>query len=437
MNPFLSPKFGPNAQTQNATKNQSNPFMAPKFSAPKTLNNVVSPKPIPGISEPKTGGFMNLGQMKEDWKKTGKGVENILPAVGATVGAIGGGALGTAVAPGFGTYEGAVAGSAAGGAVGEFAKQGLENLFGQKKGIDTKEIGKQGLEMGAMEAVGGPIIKGIGKIISGTGEKLAESAIPTSAVEAKLLQTYKAGKGFFQRIGDALLGKESKAPITAAKTAFDKGLMGTESMIGVQGKRAATNIWDNFLAPQLEKSPVVVDMQSFFKEAEQQIIKETPEISRQKSLLNALESFKEDYANVKTVPIKQLQNFKSGWAEHIPEKAYKGEDIAGAANNVKNTLAGISRSKIYSALGPEAKQAYIDWGNLQGIQELGQKAMTGGKMKGGFGSFWSAIKDMALTPVSTVGGQSIYKVGQGVELVGSPNLRFVRDLFVPSDGQKD
>ena len=176
-----------------------------------------------------------------------------------------------------------------------------------------------------------------------------------------------------------------------------------------------------------------MDLNDFFKEAEEQIIKNNPEKSMQKSLLEALESFKDDYKNTKTATMEELQKFKEGWAKFIPEKVYRGKPIAGSANNVKDTLADISRNKIYNALGPEAKQAYFDYGNLKGIQELGQKAMTGGGLKGGFGSFWSTIGEMALTPVGTIGGQVIYRVGKvvgkGVELIGRPGLLFVKNLF--------
>lgn len=362
--------------------------------------------------------------------KVGKFATNALPAIGGTIGGIGGGILGAVGGPA-GIVAGSVAGATAGGSLGEFEKQQIEKMKGERESLSGKDIALQGAGMGAMEAVGGPIIAGAGKVIKGVGGKIVESVIPTSAVEAKLLQTYKAGKGFFERAFDGLAGK-STSPQTAGKTVLEKGLAGTESMLGVQAKKASTNLWDNLISPQLDKSKVKVNLPAFFKEAEQTIIKNNPEKSTQNSLLEALDSFKEDYSKMGEATMKQLQEFKEGWAKFIPEKAYKGKPIAGAANSVKDTLAEVARTKIYNALGPEVKQAYFDYGNLKGIQELGQKAMTGSGLKGGFGGFWSTIKDMAITPIGTIGGQVIYKAGKGVELFGKPGARIVRDLFIPS-----
>ena len=413
-------KTNSNVSSNPFLKNQAQPTTQPKnqsFLSAATNN-------LAGVTK-------DLGSLA---KSTGSFVQNNLPAIGATAGAVGGGIIGTLGGP-EGTYAGAVAGATAGGALGETAKQGLQNLEGTQKGLSGKDIAKQGVEMGALEAVGGPILKVGGKLVSSIGEGLVKAVIPTSAKEAGLIQTYKAGKSFLERLGNIVgVGKDT-SPNTAAKTVFNKGLIGTESMIGVQAKRASNSIWKDFLQPQLDKYKVKVNMDSFFKTAEDKIIKNNPELSIQKTLLEALESFKEDYAGVKDVALKDLQKFKEGWAKYIPEKAYKGKPIAGAANNVKDILADISRETIYKALGSEAKQAYFDYGNLQGIQELGQKAMTGSGLKGGFGSFWNTVKDMALTPVGTIGGQTIYKVGQGIQLIGNPGGRIVRDLFVPSSSQ--
>lgn len=259
------------------------------------------------------------------------------------------------------------------------------------------------------------------------GRKITEAVIPLSAKEAKMIQAYKANTPFWSRVMSGLEG-ESKAPVTAGKTVFEKGLAGTESMIGVQAKKASNNIWSKIINPALENSKVSQSMPVFWKEVEAKIIKDNPELSRRNGLLKALEALKEDYKGINTATMKDLQNFKEGWAKFVPEKAYRGENIAGNFNDVKNTAAGIARSKLYNNLGPEAKQAYIDYGNLQGIQKLGQKAMTGSKAKGGFGGFWSGIKDMLLTPVGTIGGRVLYKTSEGVEFIGKKGAKTISDL---------
>ena len=287
-----------------------------------------------------------------------------------------------------------------------------------QSGGDIKKAGEAGVIAGTI-----PIA---GKVLKTTGQIIAEKVIPLSAKEAKFVQSYRASVPFWERV---LTGKLTAGPTTAGKTAFTKGLVGTESTIGVKAKRGANNLWNSLINPALKKSPIKQNMSSFWKEAEEKIIANNPELSRQNSLLEALNALKLDYRNVKDVPLSVLQKFKEGWAKFVPQKAYKGQDIAGAFNAVKNTVAGIARDKIYAGLGNDVKQAYFDYGNLLGLQELGQKALTGGKLKGGFGSFWNAIKDMALVPVGTIGGQVIYKLGQEIELVGKQGASKLSDLI--------
>jgi len=351
---------------------------------------------------------------------------NLVSKIAPTAGMIGGGFLGGIV----GGVPGAIAGSGVGAAAGEALS---EKLKGEQ--LQPSKIATEGAIGVGTELIGGPLVKAGANLLKATGKTISETVLPTSLKEAGLIQTYKANNSLFNRLVSVFDTATSKAPSTAASTAFEKGIAGTESMIGVQSKKVATDLWQKFIGPKLAFSKIKINMPTFFKEAEQKIISETPEISLQKELLNALESMKEDYAGIGEITLPKLQEFKEGWARLVPEKAYRGKPIAGAFNDMKDTLSDMARTKIYDTLGPEIKKAYIDYGNLKALQELGQKAMTGGKLKGGAGSFMSAIKDMALTPIGTVGGQTIYKVGEGIELVGDPGARFIRDLFAPTPEQ--
>ncbi len=297
-------------------------------------------------------------------------------------------------------------------------ESGLE--FGGKTLLQTGDVQKA-----KDVAIFSALVPPAANLFKIAGETVARKAIPLSVKEAKIIQSYQAKVPFWERV---LVGTE-KTPQTAGKIAFEKGLMGTESMIGVGAKRGSNNLWNNLIHPQLKKSRVKVNMKEFFKEAKQKIIKENPEISTQKSLLGALNSFKKDYKGIGKISIEVLQNYKKGWAKNIPEKVYLGKPITGAANNVKNIFADIARNRIYNALGGKAKQAYFDYGNLIGLQELGQKAMTGGKFKGGFGGFWSAVASTIITPIGTIGGRAIYKTGQGIEFVGKQGAKTLNDLF--------
>lgn len=372
------------------------------FTLPENLQPKKEGFTLPSGIQPKTLGSPKRGLRGE-----------ILPTVGSIVGGIGGGIVGGLAGPA-GAFAGAIGGAGLGGAAGEAIQEKIEGK------ISPKEIAKRGATEAGFQAVGGVVGKGL-KI---AGKTLYKTAIPTSSIEANLLQEYKATNPLWKRIVGITKGK---APIIAAETAFKKSLKGTETMLGIQARRAAPKLWDNLLSPQLKKSAGKVDMNTFFEGVRGKIIKENPEFNRQRDLLEALDSLKEPYKG-KKVSMYDLQKFKEGWAKFVPEKAYKGKPITGAFNDVKNIASGNARDRIYNILGPEVREAYLDYGNLKGLQELGQKAMTGGKFKGGFGSFWSAAKDMAITPVSTIGGRTLYRIGQ-VEFYGAPGLKTIGDLL--------
>lgn len=93
-------------------------------------------------------------------------VGGILPTIGAVGGGIAGAAGGALVGGPVGAYAGGVAGSGAGAALGEAANEGLN---GQK--LQPKEIAKQGAINAAMDAIGGPILSGLGKVFGGVAEK--------------------------------------------------------------------------------------------------------------------------------------------------------------------------------------------------------------------------------------------------------------------------
>lgn len=302
---------------------------------------------------------------------------------------------------------------------------------------------KSGSTITRQTAIGGGLGAALtvgARAIQGIGEAAFKYFIPRSKQEAILLQTYKANKPFAQRIQDAALDA-STAPRSVSDTAFEKGIMGTESMMGIQAKRAQSNLWDKLIKPQLDSVKEQIDLNQFFAAAREKIIKETPELTRQKELLKALDSIVEDYADTSAISLAKLQDLKKGWAEFVPEKAYRGENIAGALNDVRDTLSHNARQFIYDKLGGGVRTAYLDYGNLEGLKKLGQSAMTGQKLKGGSGGLINAIIEKVMVPISTVGGMTTYKVGQGIELVGRPGLntvgQFILDLTSESDPQQD
>src|SRR5262249_55056588 len=149
-----------------------------------------------------------------------------------------------------------------------------------------------------------------------------------------LLQRYKAGSSLVARVSNYILG-QSKAPTTAAETAFQKGLVGTESMIGVQARRMQNKLWTKLIKPALQQSTVTANMPEFFNVAKEKITKTAGELGDRAERLNALKSIMDDYKDIKHATMVSLQDFKKGWASRVPQKYYNGHDITNAYNNVR------------------------------------------------------------------------------------------------------
>lgn len=268
-----------------------------------------------------------------------------------------------------------------------------------------------------------------GRVAKTTGRLSTRAGIGLSAKEAPLMQTYKAVNSVPQRIMSALKGKDLGRPITNAETAVKNGIFGTEAMIGVKSKRAASNLWHKVISPALKANPTKVDMTAFIDDIAREV-DSIPELTRRNEMIEALKAFNDDYGKVGKVTLEKLQAFKQGWAKFLPDKVYKGKPVANAFKDIQNIAAGLARKKIYDALGTtEARVAYFDYGNLKNLQELGQKAMTGSKLKGGAGSFISGLYDKVVTPIATTGGLTLYKVGEGLEFVGGKGAKILGDLF--------
>lgn len=274
-----------------------------------------------------------------------------------------------------------------------------------------------------------PAVRVTGRAVSTAGKLTTRAGIGLSSKEAPLIQTYKAAHSVPERILAALSGKATTRPITNAETALRHSLFGTESMIGIKAQRASNNLWGKVIAPALKQSKTKVDMGSFVDEIAQQVEK-TVEITRKKELQTALQAFADDYGRVGKVGLDKLQQFKEGWAEFIPDKAYKGKPIANSFREIQKIAASLARNKIYKAFpNNEGKVAYFDYGNLQNLKALGQKAMTGSKLKGGAGSFVSGLYDKVITPIATTGGLTLYKTGEGLEFIGNIGAKTIGQLF--------
>lgn len=383
--------------------------------------------------QPKSGFATPLTKMDPTGAQGKAMVSGALPLAGSLAGTALGAAGGFAVGGPAGAYVGGVAGSGIGATAGQLGNQAIS---GQP--LDIKAAGKTGAAYGVMEAVGGPLANVAGKTLKGMGEGLAKVFIPTTKNEARMLQNYKADASFVERMKSIFTGEPAKStegkavaqPITAAQTAFDKGLWGPESWIGVQAKRAQGKLWDNLIGPALKQQKEPVDMKGFFDEAQQSVDTKTANDPTQRiALTNALRSIRQDFKTMPTKSWEDFQKVKEGWAGPVPEKRWQGKDITNSVNEVRAQLSELARDKIYTKLGDNVKKAYLDYGNLIGLKELGQKAMTGSGFKGGTGGFLTSFKEMLTVPVGTIGGQTIYKVGHGIELAGPAGVKTLGALL--------
>ena len=216
---------------------------------------------------------------------------------------------------------GGVAGATGSNLLGQVAAGGIGGYsadIGSKLQDPNKTVG-EALTPGLGTAIGVGIPLGFagaqvaGRALKNTGTGIANKVLPIGEQEAGIMQNYLAKKPFLERVKGIIDGT-GKEPITSGSTAVSQSLFGTKKMIGIQAKRAQDNLWNKVIQPKLDDAGVQVDMPKYFDTVEKQIIESTPEMTRQKALLNALDSFREDYAGINTVSLSKLQKLKEGWA---------------------------------------------------------------------------------------------------------------------------
>ncbi len=280
-------------------------------------------------------------------------------------------------------------------------------------------------------------VSGTGDVLKTMGEKATGIGVGMEVPTRMALQAYQATKPtLIERVSGLFSGEGAPSagakPITEANTAARLIAPGTEWQLGVHAKRAADSLWSDTISPALDTAGAQVDMRGFFKTLADKITTENADLTRRNVLLNALKSLRSDYTKVNHVSYSKLQDYKQGWAKFVPERAYKGQPIAGNLNEVRNLAAQQARMMIYDRLGPDIKQAYLDYGNLKSIQEAGIKSVDALRSKGVTKQIWEAIMDKAVTPIATTLGKVLYKTGEGLEFIGEPGAKRVRDIIQPS-----
>lgn len=321
----------------------------------------------------------------------------------------------------------------------------LAGTLGDLFNIATVGVGGTGaktLVKGATTAIkqtGAKTARGVGGVTKATGEKLYQSAITPTVQEAEKILASKASRPSIvsELFGAGDLVRETPIPMprTRATTALEKGIVGTETGVGVQAKKVADNLWKKTIAPALDKAEGIVTKDELFAPILKRI-DETVEPSRKKAFQDAFEALQEDYAKVGQFTLKEAQNIKSSLDEFTPSKVFKGQEVANEFRMLQNDMANAIRQKIYNSIEDiDIKQAYRDYGNLAELQKIGVKAISETGLKGGFGGFWSTIWDTATTPIKTIGGKVLYKVGDKLQFVGDKNIKTFGE-FLEKNGYK-
>lgn len=278
--------------------------------------------------------------------------------------------------------------------------------------------------IGGAVKVAGEAAEITGRATQATGKALFGRAITPTVAEAEAIIRQEAKTPFLQRAKSVLTGtaKEAERPLRAT-TGIEKGLFGTEKMLGVQAKRKADELWTNKIAPAVKSSPVRVTKDDMFSLIEKRIGK-TKELGKKKDLQDAYDAIKDDYKNAVDFSLEDAQKIKSELDAFTPEKVFRGKNVASEYATLKNDMANAIRQKTYSSLQDvKIKQDYLDWANLHELQKIGVNAITQAGTKGGFGGFWTTMWNMTTTPVKTVGGQVLYRVGNALEFVGDKGIK--------------
>ena len=308
--------------------------------------------------------------------------------------------------------------------------------------------GTQGVEAGA-EAAGkvgaeaatkgldlvGDTADVAGNLAKATGKRIYEKVLPTSTQEAGAMQAYKANAPLLSRLKSAVTGEPAEVagqvvprPVTVGETAADKGILGSETMMGIQANRTAKDLWKNTIEPAVASIQQKISTNDLFQAVEKKIA-DLADPSAQASWNTALDAVKEDFSKVKDFTYTQAQKLKSSLDDVVPEKMFRGQPVTGAYNNIRFEMANYIRQKTYEALQDmNIRKDYLDYGNLVNLKKLGISAMTGSKLKGGFGSFMSGLKEIGVVPVGTLAGQTLYRAGDML-FQGAKGIKTLADYF--------
>lgn len=312
---------------------------------------------------------------------------------------------------------------------GQAVTQALQPINEQQKLGGQLETGAELLAGGAAGLIKDAVVGGVklaGKVVSPVlnsvkpaGSFIYSRAFTPNVAEAERILAYEATKpSVASKIygAGALEGNAAFKPITTAETALRSGIAGTEKQVGIQAKQVADTLYRTKIAPEVKGIKEIITKDELFSPLQSRINK-IVDPSKKISYQNAYDSLVEDYAKIKSFSFEEAQALKSELAQFTPAKVFRGQDVANETRMLQADMASYIRERTYDALkNVNVKQQYIDYGNLQELQKVGVRAISEAGTKGGFGGFWSTMYDTAMTPVKTIGGKVLYKIGDKLQV---------------------
>lgn len=286
-----------------------------------------------------------------------------------------------------------------------------------------------------------------GKLLKTVGIKTTEFALPENTKMAEMSQNYDASLkiaqtaldeakqtgdlGAIKKADTALKTVEKSKPITTGQTATELGIAGTEKGIGVKSKVAQHELYTKTIEPALKSDTTVIPKEDFIAKLQEKINNE-PFAGRRAELQDGLDALSEEMDS--TYTLESANKTKTSLDQFTQNKSFRGKEIANAYNQMKADFANLIRKTTYDSLKDvNIKRSYLDYSNLKELEKLGIKARTGGGFKGGFGGFWHSVWDSLVTPVTTMAGKYIYKVGDFLQFESPTPVKTVGE-FIENQG---
>lgn len=262
------------------------------------------------------------------------------------------------------------------------------------------------------------------KLISKSWKALYKTAIKPNVDEAS--QIIKA------------TAKGAKQPITRADTAFEYWVIGREKDIGVQWVREANKIFKDTISPAFKKAEeqgIKVKYSNLINEAKN-TIKNSKVFSQtqKKEIIDNITSLGKNYKGNTTLSNLDLE--KMAIVSKVPKKYIGAIKPPKELIAAQNALSDVFRDTVHSTLKNKfwinSAKLYKDYWNLIQLEKVGIKWLTEWGLRWGTGTALSTIYDALVTPIKTVWGKTLYKIGEWLQFTWPKWITSIKELLKKS-----